>query len=318
MKAVMLPTGNKFDDLRIDLNGSHKEMNKVLQQMSLNKKRKPKNLISSKVAFLKDAFMQKFKLGDLFSLANINRRWFSEFSDFWIEFLGGRPITLMDYHLLRFDYRKRCQTMSELDWTTADSHLKNWQTPEYLSLVFNYTYKFSTRPIQEFSTWKHLKPNTRVLEYGCALAPMYRCYREYFSYKNIEWHLADIPSHAFLFTKYTYSKDPGKIVFHDILPENMNAPLNTDDSYYDAIYCNMVYEHLNAPLEVSKFLLSKLKPGGIFIFDYIKSEGTELDTTQGVTDRIKTLEYLKKNLKIIEGNLDSLEDDVPLTVGVKV
>ena len=56
-----------------------------------------------------------------------------------------------------------------------------------------------------------------------------------------------------------------------------------------------------------------LRPGGVLIFDYIRSEAEGLDTAQGLHQRGEVMRYLAENFHIRHGKLDP-ENSITLTV----
>jgi hypothetical protein len=47
-----------------------------------------------------------------------------------------------------------------------------------------------------------------------------------------------------------------------------------------------------------------LKPGGcLVVFDYVRSDGTGLDTAAALRDRVPTLEFILKHFDIIQGRV---------------
>ena len=67
----------------------------------------------------------------------------------------------------------------------------------------------------------------------------------------------------------------------------------------------------------NEMLSSKLKEGGKFVFDYIKSEAKGLDSEAGLLGRKNALEYIKSSVDIISGTFDNLDESIGLCVGIK-
>ena len=61
-------------------------------------------------------------------------------------------------------------------------------------------------------------------------------------------------------------------------------------------------------------MFSKLRSGGIFVFDFILSDGTELDHPVALSQRLETLEFIANNFTIVHGDLSNLQNDVSMTI----
>lgn len=243
--------------------------------------------------------------------------WFNEFYDYWYNTLGGRPISVMDFHALHFHYRRMYQTIETLNWKTNADHLANWQHPRNFSAVFHLVWAHAMNPIPYYTMLKRFKKGMRVLEFGCSLAPVYRCYREFMAHKKITWVLADIPTHAYHYALYSYHKD-ADIENMVVIQENMfDNPLKDVDGLFDIIFINTVFEHLQNPLHIARYLHQRLKPGGYLVFDYIKSDARGLDTPKGLEERVPTLQFIERNYDIVEGRIYPLEDSIRFAVGKK-
>lgn len=164
--------------------------------------------------------------------------------------------------------------------------------------------------------WKKILKNMRILEYGCSLAPYYYCYREFFSHLNCKWIIADIPNYPFHYAKYLYRND-SEVDFLTIDEKNFSEPLVGVEGDFDAIILTTVLEHLDNPLATSEYLLKKLKPGGLFIFDYIRSEGKGLDHPKALEMRKVCLENILKKTQIISGNIHDVDESIGLCVARK-
>jgi SAM-dependent methyltransferase len=243
----------------------------------------------------------------------INTKWFIDFKFYWSFVLGGRPIwSTLDFFLLVHDYRKAIQSSQVLNWDSADQHLSNWQSPSYLYHTLHYVRKLALRPIINPSFWRFLGKGSRVLEYGCSLAPYYSCYNNYFSHLRCHWTLADIPNFPFHYCKYLNYKY-SNVFFLTIFQSMFQSPLQSLDSF-DVIIVNEVFEHLDNPLDLVKHMFSKLKPGGIFVFDFILSDGTELDHPVALEQRLDTLKFIASNSKVLVGDLSDFDSNVGMHI----
>jgi SAM-dependent methyltransferase len=307
-KAVHLGDGNFFDNLRIDIERSHR----AIDHLTVNKVQVRGAVLGNLFSYGLNALLQKLRLQEFLAVSGLRRAWFDDFHGYWAEVLGGRPLTVLDYFMLLHDYRKRQQHTKELSWDSPDRHVANWQDPSELYSTFAFTRNTVLRPIVGRALWRHLKKGSAVLEYGCSLAPYYNCYRNYFSHLNCTWKLADIANFPFHYAKYRYRRDEA-VSFHTISADSFKDPLGNADTY-DAIVVTTVLEHLDDPVFVSDYLLSRLKQNGLFIFDYVISEGKGLDTPLALKMRSQCLDLILSRIDVIHGTVDPA-NNVGLVIG---
>ncbi|OFZ51908.1 MAG: hypothetical protein A2381_01220 [Bdellovibrionales bacterium RIFOXYB1_FULL_37_110] len=304
-----LPGGNQFDDIRVNLPVSYKIQDDYLT--TVLKKNINSNILYN---FLKLAILfslKKIKLWESLVQCGFIKGWFNEFYDYWVNVLNGRPITVFDFHHLYFHYRRKNQESSEMSWENAKDHIHNWQNPNNIGLTFHYVAKYSRLPFRSKELFKYIRKGQQILEYGCALAPMYRTYREYLNHFKCSWVLADIPNFPFHYARYTYAKDAG-VIFSTITDEIMDDPLRGIDKKFDLIIIQEVFEHLHSPLHVAKYLNERLRIGGLLFFDYVLSDAKGLDTPMGLAERNETLKHLNDHFQILEGRFSM---DIGQTVG---
>jgi 2-polyprenyl-3-methyl-5-hydroxy-6-metoxy-1,4-benzoquinol methylase len=99
---------------------------------------------------------------------------------------------------------------------------------------------------------------------------------------------------------------------------NISNPLHDVEVKYDVIILTTVLEHVHSPLEVCKLLTDYLKPGGLLLFDYIKSDALGLDTSQGLLERQEALHYIKDNYTILRGDFSDLNKSIGLCLAEKI
>jgi len=315
-KAVHSKGGNFFDDIRLDLDASYRAQDAWLATVE-KKNRAGRNIIRNLLCFAAFGFLQKIKRLETFVMMGMIKGWFLEFHQYWQEVLGGRPLTLMDFHQLRFLYRRRLQSNAVLPWTNYEKHVANWQTPEHLGLLFKNVYDCALHPVRIYPFFKQLKKNARILEYGCAFAPAYRSYRQFFNHKKARWVLADIENYAYHCSRFLFASDEDIEKMILIKPSDFDDPLNKVEGQFDVVILMTVFEHLHKPRHIAEYLMSRLKEGGLFVFDYIKSEAKSLDSEAGLKERKETLDYLKGRLTFIEGGIQNENESVGLCVGIK-
>ena len=247
----------------------------------------------------------------------LRRRWFEEFRTYWEQVLEGRPLTVMDFHQLRFAYRRAAhyRDHEQLAWEATERHLANWQQPRHLFQTLDFVYRSALHPAWGGRMlFDLLRPGWTVLEYGCGIAPMYRTWRTFMSHVPTQWVLADIPGFAFHYARHLYGSDAEADL---VLIEDFAEPLRGTDREYDLIILQTVLEHLDHPAAVVRYLLDRLRPGGLLWFDYVKSHGSGLDTPAGIGERRETLELLADNLEIVSGALRIDERSLGTTIGRK-
>jgi 2-polyprenyl-3-methyl-5-hydroxy-6-metoxy-1,4-benzoquinol methylase len=155
----------------------------------------------------------------------------------------------------------------------------------------------------------------RILEYGCSLAPYYHCYRDFFSHLDCKWTLADIPNFPFHYARYLYRND-ADVEFVIINANDFSNPLG-EVGEFDVIILTTVFEHLDDPLFLSEYLLKRLKIGGLFVFDYIKSEGKGLDHPKALEMRQDCIRNIMAQTDIVSGKINNIKESIGLCIAQK-
>lgn len=300
-----MPGGNYFDDVRLDLPASYRAQDEWLAQVARESVRESPLRTSRRRLVYR---VEPYRLREALVNAGLRRQWFEEFRDYWENVLGGRPLTVIDFHNLRFAYRRRGQITEQLSWENWSGHLANWQHPMHIFQTFDFVYRSGLHPAWHGTTlFELLEPRWTVLEYGCSIAPMYRTSRTFLSDRATNWVLADIPGFPFHYARHVYGRD-AQASFHVI--EQQDDPLSGLDGQFDLILVQTVFEHLDRPRLVAEYLLDRLRPGGLFWFDYPVTDISGLNTPTGQSEREATLEFLAERLDIVRGELRI--DDRPL------
>ena len=316
MAAVHSKGGNYLDRIRIDVAASHAGLDQqVSVKMSVRKSR-----IGNTLRLLFAALLIRLRLREPLVMSGLCRRWFDDFVTYWHDVLGGRPIpTVSDFNLLLYEYRKRQQHVSELSWGDAAQHVANWQEPDAIYLTLHNARRLALHPIVGLRLWPLVRRGSRVLEYGCSLAPYYYCYRLYFSHLKCSFVLADIPNFPFHYAKYLYRHD-AEVEFATIGPEEFRAPLAglEGDARFDVIIVTTVFEHLDDPPFVARYLLDRLNPGGLLVFDYIKSEGHGLDHPNALRTRQAALSTILAETEVVHGDVGDLNESIGFCIARKV
>lgn len=312
VKAVHLEGGNYFDDMRVDISKSHSSFDNLTRNtMSINRPRY-RNLVKLYLT----AVAERLGIHELMIVNGIRKRWLDDFRSYWSGILNGRPFcNTIDFFMLLHDYRKRQQYTLQLEWPDATQHLVNWQNPNQIYSTLHNVRMLATYPIICLALWKRVPRSARILEYGCSLAPYYNCYREFFSHLDCQWTLGDIPNFPFHYAKYLYRND-ADVEFVTIKDSDFSNPLG-EVGDFDVIIITTVLEHLDNPLFVSEYLLRRLKIGGLFIFDYIKSEGKGLDHPKALEMRQDCLKCILAQTEIVSGQINDINESIGLCIAQK-
>jgi 2-polyprenyl-3-methyl-5-hydroxy-6-metoxy-1,4-benzoquinol methylase len=229
--------------------------------------------------------------------ANVRLDWFREFQAYWVDALGNRPIHPHDFYHLYGVYRQRLQSVTP-DLGSDDAHLESWRDPSIVYYLFGHTYRQALQPLHVHRYARFIRRGSRVAEYGCGTAPMLFALARRYRHLNLALVGADIPHLLFHFTRWRFRDDPF-VTMVPIEPAD-DAPL---PGRYDVIFCLEVFEHLPRPLRTLEHLTEILNPGGVLIFDYIRSEGAGLDTAAALRDRDATLRVIADRFEVVHGRV---------------
>ncbi|MBU1567478.1 MAG: methyltransferase type 12 [Proteobacteria bacterium] len=312
--AVRQPGGNRLDDIRINLPASYKIQDKWLADQK--KKSICRSFMYNCQTRLFFSGLKRLGLFDTMVMTGVLHGWFDAFSNYWTQCLGGRPITVTDFHLLSYDYRKRFHANSKKNWESSAQHVANYQTPDNLFLTFSFAAREAVNPIRNHQLLSLLRPGLKILEFGCSLAPMYGTWRQFSSHKKCYWVLADIASFPFHYARHKYAND-FEVNTCLITEDLFDDPLKNVESKFDIIIIQEVFEHLHKPLHIAKYLCNRLNKNGLLFFDYVKSDAQGLDTLAGLEERSATLEFLYSTLTPVCGSWQSIQDSLGICIGRK-
>lgn len=310
--GVHLPGGNRLDDLRLDVAASHERQDRAAGTAVRRPVRRRR--LASRADLASVAVERRLGVRDAVVAAGLHHDWFDAFRRYWEECLGGRPLTLMDFHHLRFHYRRLAQHPEALSWGSPELHLANWQTPDNLSATFLFVYRQALAPVRSRALLRLLRPGMRVLEFGCGIAPMYATWRRFASHVPARWTLCDLPNFPFHYARYLYAGDEQAEL---VVARDVAEPLRDLDGPFDLVIVQEVLEHLDRPRSLAEELLERLAPGGLFWFDYARTEATGHDTPAGLEERLPTLRFLAERLEIVHGELRLDDASLPTCVGRK-
>lgn len=295
--------GNRFDNLIIDVPKLFLKF-PISGLKTETGGKKFNSVINSLYGFKWLPLVIRKYLWYFFKRTGIDQIWFEEFRTYWGKYLGG--ITLWgveDFYFLRGIYRQKFHNLELPDKSSSKSYLNIWQKPEVLFFLLDQIYR--GKLYNELSNVDlYLKYRTEttlpILEFGCATAPIASSLIEFFGLTDQKIYISDIQTLAFHYGAYKFRKH--KNVTPVLLdPKDGFTPKSPEK--LGAIFCLTVFEHVNEPLSVAKKFYDLLAPGGLLIFDYLKTDGKGLDSSNSVKARGKTLEYIGKNFKVIHGDL---------------
>jgi SAM-dependent methyltransferase len=310
-RALHFEGGNYFDDMRVDIARSHECLDRLERfPISIARSR-----LRNVAALYLTALAIRLRVHEFLITSGIRRGWLDQFYRYWSENLGGRPFwNTVDFFLQTHEYRKR-QQYTHATWDGPAQHVAHWQQPGELYATFHHVRKAATRPIVARAFWKRVTPGMRILEYGCSPAPFYHCYREFYSHLRCRWVLADLPNYPFHYARYLYRND-AEVDFVVITAERFSDPL-AGAGEFDAIVITTVLEHVDDPVFVVEYLLDRLKPGGLLVFDYIKSEALGRDHPRALAEREACLYRILARASVVHGSVADLTGSIGLCIAEK-
>ncbi len=249
--------------------------------------------------------------------ANLQLAWFFEFQRYWVDELGNRPIHPNDFTFLSGIYRQRLQTIyfeqiENPELASDERHLEAWRDHRAIYYLFAYTYRQALSPLRVHRYLPYVPRGGRVAEYGCGAAPILTALARRYRHLDLRLVGADIPHLLFHYARWRFQRD--RFVDMVAVEPNDDAPL---PGVFDTIFCLEVLEHLPRPIAALEHFHRVLKPGGHLIFDYVRSEGTGLDTATSLRDRLPALQFILDHFDIVTGHVPTDGNHVGPTVARK-
>ena len=253
----------------------------------------------------------------LLTQTHVDLFWFFDFRRYWSKALKLRPLWgVEDFYFLRAYYRISFGRIEVADSTEAEAHMAAWKSSELLYFLMQQVYVESkTREFEMLRlTRRYLGRGTgRYLEFGSGIGPITQTFLDFEpGARASRFYVSDIRTVAFHYATERFRSRPNVTCVPLEEANELHLPADFPGDL-DAIYCITVFEHLHAPMITIQRLHGLLKPGGLFFFDYIQSEGTGLDSAAGVRERAAVLQFVREHFDVVVGAIDPA-GSVPLTV----
>jgi hypothetical protein len=227
--------------------------------------------------------------------SNLRLGWFEEFQRYWVDELGNRPIHPHDFYHLYGVYRQRLQSI-ETDLTSDVRQLATWRNHRIVYYLFSHTYRQALFPLRVQRYARFLRRRGRVVEYGAGLAPISTALARHYRHLDLELVAADIPHLLFHFVRWR---------FRDV-PYVSTVPIGPDDDTPlpgQSTRSSAETRDLPRPIAAAEHFHAALRPGGVLVFDYIRSEAVGLDTPAGLKDRERVLKLILERFDVLEGDI---------------
>jgi 2-polyprenyl-3-methyl-5-hydroxy-6-metoxy-1,4-benzoquinol methylase len=242
--------------------------------------------------------------------ANLRLGWLADFQRYWSAALGNRPLQPHDFYFLYGVYRQRLQSIDfeqlrEPELASDAGHLAAWRDHRLVYHLFAHTFRDALSPLRVHRFARYVPRGGRVAEYGCGTAPLLVALARRYRHLDLQLVGADIPHLLFHYARWRLSDSP--FVSWVAIQSDDDTPLS---GRYDTIFCLEVLEHVPRPIAVVRHLYEVLRPGGHLVFDYIRSEGTGLDTVASLRDRLPALRYVLENFEVVQGRVAADGSDV--------
>ena len=242
--------------------------------------------------------------------ANLRLGWLADFQRYWSTELGNRPLQPNDFYFLYGVYRQRLQSIDfeqlrEPELASDAGHLEAWRDHRIVYHLFAHTFRDALSPLRAHRFARYVPRGGRVAEYGCGTAPLLVALARRYRHLDLQLVGADIPHLLFHYARWRL-RDCPFVSWVAIQGEN-DAPL---PGLYDTIFCLEVLEHVPRPIAVVRHLHEALRPGGHLVFDYIRSDGTGLDTMAALRDRLPALRFVLDNFEVVQGRVAADGSDI--------
>lgn len=298
---------NRYDDFRPDVPALLKAQEAALPPPDANARSGDRLGLAGRLA----SRTSLYGLGALVA-SGLHRRlvyagwrlgWFAQFQRYWTTELGNRPLHPHDFYFLYGVYRQRLQSIDfeQLREPTLASdarHLEAWRDHRIVYHLFAHTYRDALSPLRAHRFTRFVPRGGRVAEFGCGTAPLLVGLARRYRHLDLQLVGADIPHLLFHYARWRLSDCP--FVTWVAIQGDDDAPL---PGLYDTIFCLEVLEHVPRPIAVVQHFHRALRPGGHLIFDFIRSEGTGLDTVAALHDRLPALQFVRDNFEVVQGRV---------------
>lgn len=310
MNDPMPPAGNHFDDFRPDLPALF-EAQAALGAASPRARSgdglDPLWGLRARARLYATGFLIKTHLHERLIHSHLRLDWFEEFRQYWVGALGNRSIDPHEFHFLHGVYRQRIgQPLADVERLPQR---QGWLDARSVHQLFHHQYRLALHPLQARRLVRYIPRGGHVCEYGCGLAPITTSLLRYHRHLDLRLTCADIPYLLFHFTRWKFRALP--FVRTLVIEPGGKPPL---DEAYDMLICLQSFKYIPNPLAVVEHLDGCLKPGGHFVFDYVRPEGAGVGIEPRRQERLAALRYLAERFQVVEGALPLDGSHVPRTV----
>ena len=241
--------------------------------------------------------------------SNLRLDWFEEFQRYWVEELGNRPLHPHDFYHLYGVYRQRLQSIAP-DLASDASQLASWRDHRIVYYLFSHAYRQALSPLRVQRYARFLRRHGRVAEYGCGTAPITTALARHYRHLDLQlvgcrYCARPVPLRPLAV--------PGTC---PTSPRSRSPPTTTRRCPASTTRSSAWrrFEHVPRPLAALGHFHTVLRPGGVLIFDYIRSEAIGLDTPAALRDREPALRLIADRFEPVEGRIALDGGDQPPTV----
>jgi len=187
------------------------------------------------------------------------------------------------------------------DWNNKKHIFENYRRISSW-LTFRQVYKHEVEDKTDFKGlfFEHIVPNSRILEYGCGVAPLSYCViKNYNDFSNIEFNLCDLDSEHYTFGQYRLKKYAPKAKFNFYYSKESDVSPKIK-SVIDIACIMDVLEHLINPYQVIVSIYNKMPVGGILVETWVSAPPVSSNLKSSYNQKEKTMKFIADHYKQIK------------------
>ena len=253
----------------------------------------------------------------IFRKTGLDSSYLFELNRFLSEFECRPMWNRRDLNFYKNVFRILFSDSSGVDGSGNKNHIAAWQRPEVMYQLLHSVERYSDE-LQVDIILQSLRllgktKNIKACEFGCGFAPLANSVKTFGLEKRFEsFAIADVQSITFLFPYKKFCSPPFSafclVAENDFrLDESLSKHFDLD-----IIFCVTVIEHLPNPISALKDLISRLRPNGVFCFDFILGDGEGYDSVEACLQRADILNLIGENFVGFDSEA-YLEKSLPLT-----